>query len=305
MLRIYFPLTHKVDTVRHVKFESSSCTYVDAQTPPLPSDLADTPPTIIQELRPETPPPTTQTTTPSTQQTLPGSYPETPVQSRHPPLIEVPSPPTNIQDYLEVSDDELESERDSVPTNPIAGPSTPLRNTSTSTPSPPKSFKTARLDEFPETPKLPYKSYPKRDHKQTQGYSEHGFVRLVVEPTTCKEANASLDADSWQSAILEEYRSIQEAGTCTLHDMSDLLVERRPLCNQWVFKVKHNADGSVERYYARIVAKGYSQIESLTYDETFVPLTRYDFLRLIIALTTHVSGCCEKCLVKENYLLMK
>ena len=111
MFRIYFPLQHKVDTVRQVKFEPSSYTSVDIHTPPLPSDLADNPPTIIQELRPETPPPTTQTTTPSTQQTLPGSYPETPAQSRHPSLIEVPSPPTNIQDYLEVSDDELESER--------------------------------------------------------------------------------------------------------------------------------------------------------------------------------------------------
>ena len=78
------------------------------------------------------------------------------------------SPPTNIQDYLEASDDELESERDSVPTNPIAGPSTPSRNTSTSTPSAPKSSKTARFDEVPETPKLDYESYPKRDRKQTQ-----------------------------------------------------------------------------------------------------------------------------------------
>ena len=114
-------------------------------------------------MRPETPPPTTQTTTPSTQQTLPGSYPETPVKCRHPPLSEVPSPPTNIQDYLEVSDDELRSERDSVRSNPIAGPSTPPRTTSTSTPSAPKSSKTALCDEVPETPQLDYKPYHRRD----------------------------------------------------------------------------------------------------------------------------------------------
>ena len=138
MFCIYFPLKHKVDTVRQVKFEPSCNISVDVYIPPLPSDVADNAPTIIQELRPETPPPTTQTTTSSTQQTLPSSYPETPVQSRHPPLIEVPSPPTNIPESLEASDDELESDRDSVPTNPIAGPSTPPRNTSTRTPSAPK-----------------------------------------------------------------------------------------------------------------------------------------------------------------------
>ena len=101
-----------------------------------------------------------------------------------------------MQDYFEVSDDELESERHSVPTNPIAGPSTPPRNTSTSTPSAPKSSNTARFDEVPQTPKLDSKSYSKRDGKQTQRYTEHGFVRLVVEPTTYKQAMASLDADS-------------------------------------------------------------------------------------------------------------
>ena len=128
-------------------------------------------------------------------------------------MIEVPSPATHIQDHLEVSDDELESNRDSAPTNPIAGPSTPPRTTSTSTPSAPKSYKTARYDEVPETAKLAYELYTKRERKQTQRYYEHGFARLVVEPTTYKQAMASLDADSWQSGIVEQYQSIQAAGT--------------------------------------------------------------------------------------------
>ena len=63
MFRIYFTLKHKVDTVRQVKFEPSSYTSVDVHTPPIPYELADNPPTILQELRPETPPLTTQTTT--------------------------------------------------------------------------------------------------------------------------------------------------------------------------------------------------------------------------------------------------
>ena len=154
MFRIYYPVKHKVDTVRQVKLQPSSYTCGDVLTPPLPSDLAYTTPTIIQALHPETPAPITQTTTPSTHQTLRGSYPETPVQSRHPPLIEVSSLDTNIQDNLEVSDDELASERHSVPTNPIAGPSTAPRNTYTSMASAPKSSKTAPFAEVPETTML-------------------------------------------------------------------------------------------------------------------------------------------------------
>ena len=110
MFRIDFSLKYKVDTVREVKFEASSYTSVDGHTPPLPSDFADNPATIMQELRSATSPPTIETTTPSTQQTLPGSYTETRVQCRHPPLFEGSSPATNIQDCLEVTYDELESE---------------------------------------------------------------------------------------------------------------------------------------------------------------------------------------------------
>ena len=131
MFRIYFRLMNKGNTVLQVKFKPSSYTSVDIHTRPLPCDFADNPPTIISELRPETPPPNTETTTASTLQTLPGSYLETGLQSRHPPLIEVASPATNVQLYIIVYHDKLESGRDSVFPNPIAGPSTPPRNTST------------------------------------------------------------------------------------------------------------------------------------------------------------------------------
>ena len=100
-----------------------------------------------------------------------------------------------MQDYLEVSDDELESARDSVPTNPIAGPSTSPGNISTATPSAHKSSKTTSDDDVTETPKLSYASHTKRDRKQSHAYSEHGFARLVVEPTTYKYVLAYLDAD--------------------------------------------------------------------------------------------------------------
>ena len=113
---------------------------------------------------------------------------------------------------------------------------------------------------------------------------------------------ASLDADSWQSAILEEYQSIQEAGTCTMHDMSDLPAGRQPVGSEWVSKVKHNAHGSIERYKARIVAKGHSQIEGLDYDETFAPVMRCDSIRLSIAVPTHRSHDTDLLDIKSEFL---
>jgi len=57
------------------------------------------------------------------------------------------------------------------------------------------------------------------------------------------------------------------------------------VCSRWIYKVKEAADGSVEKYMARFVARGFSQIERINYEETFAPVTRYSSIRTILALS--------------------
>jgi hypothetical protein len=44
--------------------------------------------------------------------------------------------------------------------------------------------------------------------------------------------------------------------------------------SKWLFKIKHVVDGSIEKYKARFVARGFSQKEGIDYEETFVPVAR-------------------------------
>ena len=49
-------------------------------------------------------------------------------------------------------------------------------------------------------------------------------------------------------------------------------------------KVKHNADGSLDRYKARLVAKGYSQCPGFDFKETFAPTVCYSTICIVLAL---------------------
>ncbi|CAM8946174.1 unnamed protein product [Rhodiola kirilowii] len=54
--------------------------------------------------------------------------------------------------------------------------------------------------------------------------------------------------------------------------------------SKWVFRVKRHSDGTIERYKARLVARGFSQEEGLDYNETFAPVVKMTTVRTVIAL---------------------
>jgi hypothetical protein len=96
------------------------------------------------------------------------------------------------------------------------------------------------------------------------------------DPASYAEAMRTTNADSWEEVCQYEIDALNKNKTW---ELVDLPAGRKAVKSKWVFK--HKADG---RYCAHLVAKGFTQIPSLDYDETFSPVARFESLRLLLAL---------------------
>ncbi|CAI7888071.1 unnamed protein product [Closterium sp. NIES-54] len=116
-------------------------------------------------------------------------------------------------------------------------------------------------------------------------YDECAFVffsplEMRGEPATLKEALESSDAEEWKKAMEDELKSIEENGTKELVELPE---GRKATTSKWLFKIKSDADGNIERYKSSLVAKRYQQKEKVDYKELFAPVVKPTTLRTLLA----------------------
>ena len=104
-----------------------------------------------------------------------------------------------------------------------------------------------------------------------------------LEPTTIDEAKMQPDWPRWEEVINAELKSLEDAHTWNVVECPR---NTNVVSCKWVFKIKKNAAGEIDKYKARLVARGFTQQYGVNYDETYAPVAHLASLRLILAIVS-------------------
>jgi hypothetical protein len=106
------------------------------------------------------------------------------------------------------------------------------------------------------------------------------------EPTTFEEAIRSEEKEEWTKAMENEMNSLEENKTW---ELVELPKGKKAIGSKWVYKVKVDSSGKIEKYKARLCAKGFSQKEGIDYNDTYAAVLKYKSKRIILMLAASMD----------------
>ena len=116
------------------------------------------------------------------------------------------------------------------------------------------------------------------------------------EPATVGEA---LQSEHWVSAMNSEFQALQRNKTWHLVPLKS---GKNLIDCKWVYKVKRKADGSIDRYRARLVAKGFKQRYGIDYEDTFSPVVKAATICLILSIAVSNRWSLRQLDVQNTFL---
>ena len=119
------------------------------------------------------------------------------------------------------------------------------------------------------------------------------------KPCTYTQAMAHTDAAEWEAACEAERCAFEHMG---VYEVVPRPTGRKVVGSKWVFRIKRSPDGAIQKYKARVVAQGFTQIEGVDYDEMFAPVAKFASLRVILALAAKRDLEVQQMDVKSAYL---
>jgi hypothetical protein len=119
-------------------------------------------------------------------------------------------------------------------------------------------------------------------YQANQATCEYG--EEIVTPTSHEQATTGPQKKQWEAAISDELQSLAANDVWELVDTPKGV---NIVSNKWVFKIKRLPNGQIDKYKARLVARGFTQQYGIDYYETFAPVVRMESLRILLAIAAN------------------
>ncbi|CAI7868790.1 unnamed protein product [Closterium sp. NIES-53] len=103
------------------------------------------------------------------------------------------------------------------------------------------------------------------------------------EPATVQQALGGEHKEKWREAMDKELKALQERNTWKVVPIG-VARNKTILTAKWVFRVKTKADGTIDRFKAHWVVRGFDQEHGRNFTETFAPVSRHTSLRILLAV---------------------
>jgi hypothetical protein len=119
------------------------------------------------------------------------------------------------------------------------------------------------------------------------------------ELQTYQEAVSGEESELWQKSMDKEMHSLLENGTWELVERSEGV---KPIPMKWVYKVKRDAQGNIERYKSRLVAKGFLQKQGVDFEKVYAPVNKHTTLKALLAIVAQQDLELHQLDVKTTFL---
>ncbi|KAG5371918.1 Retrovirus-related Pol polyprotein from transposon TNT 1-94 [Yarrowia sp. C11] len=122
------------------------------------------------------------------------------------------------------------------------------------------------------------------------------------KPVTFQQAIKSPARKLWQEAMGEEMKQIHKNDVFDLIKVEEVPKGAKLISAKWVYDIKYGLDGGIERYKARLVARGFEQEAGIDYTLSFSPVIRFESVRFLLAMAANYNWAVHQMDVKTAFL---
>ena len=134
---------------------------------------------------------------------------------------------------------------------------------------------------------------------KSYSHAVQSTLKNFIEPENFENAINSEQEDKWLEAMKTEIESLNETQTW---DLVPKEKGQNIIPGRWVYKIKHDSNGNIDKFKARYVAKGFKQIEGIKYSDTFAPTSKPETFKILLALSAIENFFLKQMDVKAAYL---